>query len=218
MNNIPTTYEQASETQKKLNLKEKERIKSVPKLIGTIGTAAVLPATMQKVLPFLSEFITPDMALKGISKVNPKIGDFLKRGMASGLDLKGGLDFIKENLAPSQSPEKQKNIIEQYSPELHQFLADHIQKGQTPLAAGALAQTSGKFSKEIKQLEKDHKTNWSQIIESVFGVENPQQTQQMQTSNVPQQTQQPQMQQQGGQGQQALLQAIQRLQQLRGGQ
>lgn len=157
-----------------------------------------------RILPFLSEHIPTDLAIKGISKVSPKLGGMLQKGMQSGLDLKEGLDYLKEKLSPQQqqNPSQNRNIIEQYSPELHQFLTEQINQGRSPLEAGALAEVSKKFQKEIKKLVTDHKTPFSALLETVYGG-----TQQ----------EKPQQNQQGGPGQQALMAMLQKLQQIRGG-
>lgn len=175
---------------------------------GIAGTALTIGAT-SKVLPFLSEMLPMDLAIKGISKVAPGIGNFLKKGMSQGLDVKDGFDFIKQNFMKDQekAPDK-RNIIEQYDPELFRFMNEGIQKGRAPLQVGAIAEMGGKFKDSIKKMVRDHKTPWSSIIETVFG--SGQLAQQNQTSNTQQ------SQQQSGQGQQALMNILQKIQQSRG--
>lgn len=86
-----------------------------------------------------------------------------------------------------QRPAENRNIIEMYSPELHEFLMNEIQQGRPPLEAGALAQFQDKFKRIIQKLEKDHKTNFSSILQAIYGggqyggSVNPQQEQQQQT-------------------------------------
>jgi hypothetical protein len=174
--------------------KDKLLKKGVSTAIG-LGTAAAGVGLSSKILPFLNEFIPKDLALKGISKLSPQLGNFLKKGIDQGLDLKEGLDFIKQKMTASQDqkPPEQKNIIAQYDDKLHSFIDNLIKQGRSALEAGALARTSGKFEKSISKMEKDHKTNFSSIIESVYGQGQPQQTQ-------PAQTQMQQPQQSQGQG------------------
>jgi|ERR1700676_3735942 len=164
----------------------------------TGGTAAAIaPAISSRVLPFLSQYIPAGLAMKGLSKVNPTLGKFLKKGQEAGLDIKEGIDFIRNKLGYNEEEEKKKakesrNIIQQYSPELHQFISDEIKKGRTPIQAGALAQNDKRFKSAISKLSKDHKTNWSQIIQGIYGSGETAQTQQM----TPQQIQNDQQQQQ----------------------
>jgi len=58
-------------------------------------------AGIKKILPFLDDYIPDDLALKGISKVSPKIGSFLKRGLTKGLPLAGGLQFLRSQFSGS---------------------------------------------------------------------------------------------------------------------
>lgn len=56
---------------------------------------------IKKLIPFLDEYIPEDLALKGISKVSPKIGSFLKKGLSKGLPLAGGLQFLRSQFSGS---------------------------------------------------------------------------------------------------------------------
>lgn len=149
------------------------------------GTALAGGKLLSKIAPFLSEYIPIDLAFKGISKVNPKLGAFLENGMKQGLDLQEGLNYIKdkfqgkeeqkENQEPEekQEPAKQKgNIIEQYSPELFSFLKEKIAGGMTPQKAAGEALGSKKakeFNAAIDKMVGDHQTTFSEILESIFG-------------------------------------------------
>lgn len=145
-------------------------VKSGLKKAAGLGTLALGAGTglASKILPFLSEFIPPDLAIKGINKLSPKVGSFLKKGMSQGLDIKEGFNFLKENFSQKKAPE-QRNILQQYSPELHEFITGEIQKGHSPLEAGALAEIQDKFKKSIKKMSEDHKAPFSSILESIFG-------------------------------------------------
>ncbi len=184
------------------------------------GASVALSPLAARVAPFLSEYVPVDLAMKGLSKVSPQVANFLKKGQEAGLDIKEGMDFIKSKLNPKQEPAKDnRNLIEQYSPELHQFIMEQIQSGQSPLAAGALAQLekSGRksFRPIIEKIMKDHKADWGDIIESIYGASN------AQKENAPQQSpaQGPQAaapnQAQAGQGQNSAAQD-QFLQELKG--
>ncbi len=138
-----------------------------------VGTAATIGAAgvTARVLPFLSKFIPVDLAMKGLSKVSPKLADFLKRGQSMGLNIEEGFQYVRDSISSKEKPKDNKNIIEQYSPELHQFIDQEIKKGRRPIEAGALAQNDKSFSEVIKKLSKDHKTPWSNILESIYGQE-----------------------------------------------
>ena len=201
--------------------KEEGYIKKGLKLAAGAGATALGVGISSKILPFLNEHIPIDLAIKGISKISPKVGDFLKKGMAKGLDAKEGLNFVKDKINESQQqqkqPEKQsqtaqqnKNIIEQYSPELHEFLKNELAKGRPHLEAGALAQINDKFKKVIKKIEEDHKTPFSAILDTVYGG-----GQYGGAVNQPQQSNQ-QQPQQSGPGAQALNSTLDKIRQIRG--
>ena len=165
--------ELAAEHQIEKNEKFDRNVNRGVKTAIGIGSAAI----GARVLPFLNEFITPDIAIKGISKVSPQLGSLLKKGMDKGLDIKEGLNFLKNNFGNNEPPKENRSVIQQYSDELDTFIKNHIQQGRQPFEAGALAQLDPKFKKVISQIEKDHKTPFSAILESTYGsAQQPQQT------------------------------------------
>lgn len=189
------------------------------KNVATLGGAGIAAGGLAKIAPFLSEYISEDMALKGISKVMPTVGKFLKSGITQGLTLGSGLEFLKENI--SKPAPSQKNIIQKYSPELFQEISDLIQKGNAPIQAGANAHK--KHKKVIQQIEKDYQTDWLELVESIFGkgdiAQQGMQGQQQQAApQAQQQMGQPQQQMQGGSGNARLLQMLQGINQRLGGQ
>ena len=213
--------ELATQSEIKKSMGRTSDIRSGLEAISSFGGVTLGAQAASKVLPFINQYIPKDLALKGINKVMPSLGKFLQNGVSQGLSLQSGLDFLKDEFSKESSkkenPKEQRNIIEQYSPELHSFLKEHIQNGRSPLEAGALAQLDTKFTSAIKKLSEDHKTNFSSILQSVFG--NGQQN----SPQSPQQAQQTQAQpsqagqQQVGQGQQQLVSILQKINQKLGG-
>jgi len=137
---------------------------------ATAGIGGLGAKQMAKVIPFLSKYISPDLAFKGINKVAPGVGTFLKNGMVQGLSLASGLEYLKgeaENTAEPAKPDR--NIIEQVSPELHSFMSDQIKKGRNGYQAGAIAQKDKRFASVIDKLQKDHKVSWADIIDQIYG-------------------------------------------------
>ena len=219
--------EKAAQSEISRYKENKETIKKGAKTALNIGLSATgLGAggkLASKILPFLSEFIPPELAMKGINKFSPKLGKFLDQGMKMGLDVKEGLNFIKGKMQPSkesatEQPKENRNIIEQYSPALNQFMMQQIQSGRSPIEAGALAENDKKYSDVIKKMKKDHKSDWSSIIQSIFGTGQTAQPQQSQSSlqgqnQQPQGQQGQQGQQQIGAGQQALMAMLDKINQ-----
>ena len=197
---------------------------------ASLGSAAVGAGVAGRIMPFLSKYVPVDLAMKGISKISPKLGDFLKRGQSMGLNVEEGLSYVKDQLTPKkEEPKEQRNIIEQYSPELHQFIISEMQQGRSPMEAGALASMEGKstkgFKSAIDKIVKDHKAPWSAILQTVYGDQGVKKGQQQQpnqphpnSAKGQQMARQEAAQQQPGQGQAALMAILQKLQQSRGGQ
>lgn len=178
--------------------------------VASLATGAAGGTLAAKVMPFLNQYIPAGLAMKGINKVAPKLGSFLQKGHEMGLDVEEGLNFIKDKLDGSQKePAKEnRNIIEQYSPNLFQYLKEMIGTGNTPIQAAAKAKKNldKKFQEMISKMEKDHKTDWSSIVEMVFGGQG---KAPIQSQQQPNETGQPAQGGQPGAGQQAILQAIQ---------
>jgi hypothetical protein len=215
-----TTYlrpdERASQSDIERSKRQDAQLKSNLSTAANVGLSAAGLGLSSKILPFLNKSIPTALAIKGINKISPKIGGLIKKGMEEGLDLNDGFEFLKGQIEKKHEPAKEnRNIIEQYSPELFQFINDQVRgRGLDPIQAGALAQNDHKFTKIIKKISEDHKSPWSNILQTVFG--NNQAQGQAQSNPNNEQVQQ-QGQNQPGAGEQRLLGAIQQLRQARGG-
>mgnify|MGYP001577100931 CR=1 FL=1 len=217
------------------NLAELERDKRFSEMVGSglktgLGTisgaiagagigGAIGSGTASRIMPFLNEYIPMDLALKGISKISPKVGDFLKRGMKAGLDVKDGLNFIKEQITPGQQSESQstkdkRNIIQQYDPELDTYIKDAVKNGKSAIQAGMKALDHPRFKKAIGKLTKDHNVGWDQILQSIYGSNEKGISSQVMQKSMS--MDQPQPSSQSGQGQAALMAILQKIQQSRG--
>jgi hypothetical protein len=220
-------YQQASEEIKR----QGNRPAQIAKTVGSAASAAASLYSggniLGKVLPMLSQYLPEDLAIKGLNKIDPRFGKFIQKALSNGQSFDEVRDFIGEK-AEEQKTLDNRNIIEQVSPELFQFLKDQIGKGRQPIEAGAIAQHDKKFADIIKKLMKDHKTNWSDIIQSIFGNGQTAQPQQAQNALTQQAMQPPgslptqnasteanafqRQQGQSGQGQQAITAILQKIQ------
>ena len=211
--------EEASEAYIARDKKFRQNIKTGIGAAASIAGTAGLGGLASKVMPFLNQYVPMGLAMQGINKVAPKLGEFLRRGQSMGLDVKDGMAFIKSKLDPEgndQAVKEDKNVIQKYSPELHQFIDEQLKRGRSSLEAGAIAQNDKRFSDTIKKITKDHKAPWSSILQAVYGEK---QNQGATESAAPQQPgQQPQQGGQPGPGQQDLMDILQKIQQARGGQ
>jgi len=216
-------YQEASQEIRRQGELPIKALKTAASIAATAGGAKIGGLALNKVMPFLSKYIPEDLAIKGLSKVDPRFGKFINKALGEGFDFNEVKDFIggkaEEGQENKKEPAKQsKNIIEQESPELHQFIDQEIRKGRKPIEAAALAQNDKRFSGAIQKLMKAHKTPWSSIIESIFGKGNmglpQQQSSTEEAMNPPgsQLSKDPQAAQTGqqqGNGANAIMQAIQ---------
>lgn len=79
-------------------------------LSAGLGTAAAATGIASKIAPFLNQYIPVDLAVRGISKISPKLGNILKKGQSMGMDINEGMEFIKRKMA---EPEKKKQESKQ---------------------------------------------------------------------------------------------------------
>lgn len=147
------------------------------KSVGTVA-AGGLAARM---MPLLSELVPTDFAYHAISKIAPRIGAFLKKGKDEGLDLREGINYLRDNLFAEKKQEEEekkqgtkaqadtKNIVQRYSPGLHQYIVEQIGNGRSAVEAGALATLDKSHAAAIKKIVADAKTPWSEIVESSYG-------------------------------------------------
>ncbi len=175
---FPRPDEEALASQQKRREENKGYVrKGINTAIG-LGTAALggaglgltgLSQAGSKILPFLSENIPFDMAMKGLKKFSPGIADMIQKGMKRGLDPKQGLNFVKDNLMKEKAAQEDRNVVEQESPDLHNYLLSEIKKGRTPIQAAAVATLDKNFKRIIDKLTKAHKTPWGKLIETLYG-------------------------------------------------
>jgi len=180
---------------------------------------------VSQMMPLLSQYVPPLLALKGLSTLNSGIGKFIGAAKKSGEQPEAIIDFIRHKVSPQQenqqidqgqelqqeeSSPQQQNIIQRLAPSVYQEMVQLINKGMSPLKAAAKLKSGlGIFANSIKQIEDQTKTDWLSIVESIFGRGDMAQPQQ-------QQPQEHQPQAQGGQGQQALMQMLQKINQRMG--
>lgn|SRR5574338_564373 len=201
-------FEQHEDFERK---KEEDPLKLLKKGVGVAASIAGGSSLINRLLPLLSSHIPEKIAKKGIEKVNPQLGNFVESATNFGYDFYQVRDFLRAKAAEEQKTQEEKkdikspskgNIIQQYSPQLHEFLTEEIQKGRSPLEAGALASIQDSFKPIIKKLVQDHQSPFSSILETVYGS-----TQQPSVARSQTQPSQPT----GGQGKAALAQILQEL-------
>jgi hypothetical protein len=222
-------YQRATEEVKRQGELPLKLAKQGVTVASSVAAPLAAAGAATKVLALTNRFVPQDLAIKGLSKIDPRYGNFINKAISAGKSFDEVREFIsgkaEEGLSSTQAANS-RNVIEQYSPELHQFISSEIQKGKSPLEAGALAQLQDPFKKIIKKLSEDHKTPFSSILQTAYpGTEKAQSS----SKNSPKpggivemvtqdrmMTQGNSQQGQSGQGQAALMQILQKIQQARG--
>lgn len=161
-------YQAASEESIRQGELPYQALKTAAPIALSAASATAGGLAFKKVLPFLSEYIPQDLAIKGLSKIDPRFGKFINTALGAGKSFGEIRDFIKEK-AEEGKPAQNLNPIQQHSDELYSFLEGHIKNGRSALEAGALAELSDKFKKPIAEIVKNNKAPWSSIVETVFG-------------------------------------------------
>lgn len=210
MNNfIP--YKQAAEEEKQQAQLPRRALQTVAG--AGLGLAAG-KSILKRVTPFLNKLIPADLAAKGLSNADPRFGKFIQGALSKDFGIEEIRDFITnqikpEEMAKQEQPQEQKNIIAKYSDKLLAFLQKEIQSGADPLLAGAKAVQNKEFQPIIKKMEADTKSNWSSILQSVFGA-----TQQPQAQQQTQPMQQQNQAQGNSNADQAIMAALQKVLQM----
>lgn len=168
--------------------------KAISSLLPTIGA-------------LINEYVPDKLSQTGLSKVDPRFNKFIQGALSEGYSYDDVRSFLGDKIKNSQTKEN-RNIIEQYDPELHTYITQKMKKGKTHIEAGQKALGHGRFKRAIDKLTKDHKIPWTSILESVYG-----------SQMAPKKEEQPQSEQQPqGQGSSSLLSILQKLQSARGAQ
>lgn len=215
-------YQQASEESTKQSYRPIQAA-------AAIGAPALKIGLGGKVMSMLNQYIPANLAVQGLSKIDPRLGKFANLAQEAGHSFDEIKGFIQDKISSEEKeshPAKEgRNIVQQYSPELNEFMTQEIGKGRSPIEAGAIAQNDKRFKEIISKISKDHKTPWSSLLESIYGMvgnksKNPisfEQFEEKMQQGQPNQQMQPQQQQAPGQGQQALMAILQKINQRMGG-
>ena len=213
-------YQQASKAVKK----QGELPFKIAGLAATAATTAVAGGAVgARVLPFLSSLIPEDLMIKGLSKIDPRFGKFVNKALKNGGSIEEVRDFIKDKMSGGEEKKKDasqtQNILEEHSPELHEFVKEEIGKGGQAHAIAAQAYKNPAWKEVFSKLHNATGQNLGDIIASIFGenmqpVQGKQQSQLAQDAMSPegsQPTRTPSAEAQAAQsgGTQALMQALQ---------
>lgn len=92
-------YQEAAEETKRQSEFPAKLLKKGAAIAGLIAGSAPIIA---RIAPLLSKFIPQDMAIKGLSKVDARLGKFINSAMKLGHSFDDVKDFIGEKIQPGQ--------------------------------------------------------------------------------------------------------------------
>lgn len=139
---------------------------------GLAAGAASFAPLLSRAAPFLSQYIPENLAVKGLSKISPKLGSFVQQAMKGGYDFNEVKDFIGEQVNESKDGVITDDIIEKYSPELSSFIESLMDKGETPETAAAVVRNVPKnftkFKDAIEKIEKHTGQDFFTIVNKIY--------------------------------------------------
>lgn len=125
----------------------------------------IATSTINRIIPFLSKLIPGHYAVKGISKINPRLASFFKSAAIAGYGTDAALDFLRGQFG-SAGAESNKANLEQRS-QRGEARPDEMvaleqmrgrDKGKSALA-GAIGLGTGLVSSAIHRQEKEEQPN-----------------------------------------------------------
>jgi hypothetical protein len=176
MSSVLRPDEEAAEEKIRKSQRSSGLVKSGVSAVLGAGVGAAGLKMASKIAPFLSEHIPLDLAVKGISKLSPQIGNFLKKGRDMGLDIKEGLNLLKDKVQPKEEEPKKKTNqqvdIGQYSPDLQAFIEHWLSQGEEPATAAAVAKNvpsnQAKFKAAIDKIEADTGEDFIELVGQMY--------------------------------------------------
>ncbi len=172
--------------------------------VKAFGKGLGIAAGFSQVLPFLNSLIPEEISIKGLSKINPRLGGFVKKALKSGYGLDEIKSFIKEKGESSEEKQNAPFSIRKVNPRLAEEIETTMSRGYDPLQTAAVISNSSRFSKDIKDIQKKTNRKIEDLISEEF--------QQATGGNSSPRQQNPQQ----SQGQDRLMQLLQKLNQARG--
>lgn len=144
-------------------------------LSGAVTGAAVAggASLFGKIMPLLSKYVPQEMAIKGISKINPTIGKAIQTALDQGYEMPEIEEFFaSKNEVPKENSNKKSptnaNILGQFSPDLQAFIEQEIQSGKAPDHAAASAMPRAEFSDIIHKIEKQEKKKFTALVRELY--------------------------------------------------
>lgn len=148
---------------------------------ANVALSAAGFAGASRITPFLSELIPTSLAISGLKKVSPKVGEFVEKTMENGFSADNVLDFLRDKFTQKPQIEaeeeqeaenpiiKEAKIFESDFPDLAQGIANLMKSGRTPQESADILQKS--VGPRVKEAEKKIGKKFIDFINDLFGSE-----------------------------------------------
>lgn len=151
-------------------------LKNIGLSVGAGAGAKLGSMALNKLAPAIGALISPyvpeNLSIAGLKKIDPRFGKLINDALDAGYTYDNFREFMGQKVEEEQQQQQAKqnrNIIEQYSPELHQFISEQIGKGRNAYQAGAIASKDKRFADVIQKITKEHKVPWADILDQIYG-------------------------------------------------
>jgi hypothetical protein len=103
--------------------------------LGSFASVGLGSALLSRAIPFLNRSIPTELAVKGLSKIDPRLGKFFTGIFGSGYTVDEGLDYLRNEINPEEKQEVQQEQTEQPQAPQSGSLKELLASGQV-LKAG----------------------------------------------------------------------------------
>lgn len=190
-----------------------ERENLAESAIGTAASIAGGSAIYGRIAPFLSKYIPTDLAVKGITKINPTLGKFVGGAIANGTNFEDVANFVKDKFGNKEEGKGTSPLdeLEQISPRITGWIKKALEVGKGPdQLLQVLANLPPDLQQEARKVEGQVGMPLADYIAGLFGSQ-PEQSKAALQPSQPQQGGQPQQQAQEPSSQQMMTDAYKKL-------
>lgn len=179
---------------------------------------------MEKASTLLSYYIPTNLAIQGLSKINPQLNNFFKLAQKYGFSGEESVDLVRDKQQEFNAKEKKGSLFDEIIGDVEVETLDQNKQSQLAFLRSISDQLESKGigldNPAFKKIKDKVKAILSGKMEGIMGeamAQGPMQSQEMQPQmQQPNPMQEPPMQAQPGQGQQALMAILQKIQAQRG--
>lgn len=191
-------YQQASEALSKRGENLGSTAKNLATMAFSAGGLGAGSKLLTKMIPYVTGALASPDAIKGLSKLDPRIASFIKQAMSKGKNEDEILGFIgdkvDEAIPEAKEAQRKSNLPYDISEKLDEFLKDWVTRGFDPweVFQGAENGVVGQDVKKVLRFAQKEKINLADTLRGLYGVKKDEALPESQATLQPQQEQQQQ--------------------------